>query len=101
MKKKYKILLLSLVFMFTALFLYQVGKVNKDDDVISGIYDRKFNDYVVFYPQHQDDEVLWGGSAIVEAIRQRGSDHVFVVLVSDGSGVNVFKNKQYKGLSRE
>lgn len=44
---------------------------------------------------------MWGGSAIVEAIRQRGSDHVFVVLVSDGSGVNVFKNKQYKGLSRE
>lgn len=55
MKKKYKILLLSLVFMFTALFLYPVGKANKDDDVISGIYDRKFNDYVVFYSQHQDD----------------------------------------------
>ena len=35
---------------------------------------KKFKDYVVFYVQHQDDEVLWAGSAIVNAIKERGKN---------------------------
>ncbi len=63
---------------------------------------KRFKDNVVFYPQHQDDEVLWGGTAIVDAINECGADNVYVVLVSDGSGVNVFKrNPKFKGISRE
>lgn len=63
---------------------------------------KQFKDYVVFYPQHQDDEVLWAGSAIVEAIKERGQDNVFVVLVSNGSGIAVFdKNEQYKNLTKD
>ncbi|WP_243444924.1 PIG-L family deacetylase [Romboutsia maritimum] len=63
---------------------------------------RQFNDYVVFYPQHQDDEVLWAGSAIVEAIKEKGQDNVFVVQVSNGSGISVFnKYDKYKNLTRK
>lgn len=61
---------------------------------------RKFKDYVVFYPQHQDDEVLWAGSAIVEAIQECGKDNVYVVQVSNGSGISVFnKESKYKNLT--
>ena len=63
---------------------------------------KQFKDYVVFYPQHQDDEVLWAGSAIVEAIKERGQDNVFIVQVSNGSGISVFnKDEKYKNLTRE
>ncbi|MBU5306180.1 PIG-L family deacetylase [Clostridioides mangenotii] len=56
---------------------------------------------VVFYPQHQDDEVLWAGSAIVNAIDKCGADHVYIVLVSDGSGANILKlNPAFLGLNR-
>ncbi|NKN26456.1 PIG-L family deacetylase, partial [Clostridioides difficile] len=61
---------------------------------------KKFKDYVVFYVQHQDDEVLWAGSAIVNAIKERGKNHVFVVLVSTGCGISVFdKYKKYENLT--
>lgn len=61
---------------------------------------KKFKDYVVFYVQHQDDEVLWAGSAIVNAIKERGKNHVFVVLVSTGCGIYVFnKYKKYENLT--
>ncbi|HBG5343176.1 TPA: PIG-L family deacetylase [Clostridioides difficile] len=63
---------------------------------------REFKSAAVFYPQHQDDEVLWGGSAIVDAIKQCGVNNVYVVLVSDGSGVNVFKaNTKFRNLTRK
>lgn len=66
------------------------------------INNKRFKDNVVFYPQHQDDEVLWGGTAIVDAIKECGANNVYVVLVSDGSGVNVFKqNPKFKGLDRK
>lgn len=58
-----------------------------------------FKDYVVFYPQHQDDEVLWAGSAIREAINARGRDHVFIVLVSSGTGHKIFKKPEFKNMS--
>ncbi|MDX5646591.1 PIG-L family deacetylase, partial [Clostridioides difficile] len=61
---------------------------------------KKFKDYVVFYVQHQDDEVLWAGSAIVNAIKERGKNNVFVVLVSTGCGISVFdKYKKYENLT--
>ena len=45
---------------------------------------------------------MWGGSAIRKAIEQCGADNVYVVLVSDGSGVNVFlRNPRFKGISRK
>ncbi|EPZ59111.1 hypothetical protein H477_1864 [[Clostridium] sordellii ATCC 9714] len=47
------------------------------------VENKRFKDHVVFYPQHQDDEVLWGGTAIVDAIKECGADNVYVVLVSD------------------
>lgn len=41
-------------------------------------------------------------SAIRKAIEQCGADNVYVVLVSDGSGVNVFlRNPRFKGISRK
>lgn len=61
---------------------------------------RKFKDYVVFYVQHQDDEVLWAGSAIVNAVKERGQNNVFVVLVSTGCGISVFdRYKKYETLT--
>ena len=78
---------------------------NIDSDYIIekeiGIHNKQFREYAVFYPQHQDDEVLWGGSAMRRAVNILGPDYVFVVLVSDGSGDNVFKDKIYKDKSRE
>ncbi|WAW14446.1 hypothetical protein [Peptostreptococcus equinus] len=58
-----------------------------------------FKDYVVFYPQHQDDEVLWAGSVIRDAINRRGASHVFIALVSSGTGHKMFKTEQFKGMS--
>ncbi|SDK73803.1 PIG-L family deacetylase [Natronincola ferrireducens] len=64
--------------------------------------DSIFQSNVVFYPQHQDDEVLWAGSAIVDAIKQRGADHVYVALISDGIGVNIYKTDEgFKNLTKE
>lgn len=63
---------------------------------------RRFKDYVVFYPQQQDDEVLWAGNAIVEAIEECGRDNVYIVQVSNISGIYVFnKDEKYKNLTRE
>lgn len=69
---------------------------------MSDYQNRQFKDYVIFYPQHQDDEVLWAGSAIVEAIKERGRDNVFIVQVSNGSGISIFsKDEKYKNMTRE
>ena len=65
-------------------------------------YDQSnFGDTVVFYPQHEDDETLWAGSAILEAIKERGADNVYVVLVSYGTGIKVFKDEKYSNLSNQ
>lgn len=45
-------------------------------------------DVVAFYPEHPDDEVLWGASAIRAAVDQKGADDVYVVLVSQGRGAD-------------
>lgn len=89
---KYLVLsaILSTFFVFTTYDIYSQQK------------NESFSDYVVFYCQHQDDEVLWAGSAILNAIDRVGEDNVYVVLVSNGSGIAVFdKYAKYKNLKTE
>ncbi|SCH53393.1 MULTISPECIES: PIG-L family deacetylase [unclassified Romboutsia] len=90
--KKYFIWILLPILIFILLFI----------NYISLYSNKKFNDYVVFYPQHQDDEILWAGSAILNAINERGNNHVFIVLISNGSGSYIFdKYDKYKDLTIE
>ena len=71
-------------------------------DIYSQQNNEKFKDHVVFYCQHQDDEVLWAGSAIINAINEVGKDNVYVVLVSNGSGIAVFdRYKKFENLNPE
>lgn len=58
-----------------------------------------FNDTVVFYSQHQDDETIFAGSAIVDAIKSVGRENVYVVLITDGDESGVFLDSRYKDLS--
>lgn len=60
-----------------------------------------FGDTVVFYSQHQDDETLFAGSAIVDAIEAVGKENVYVVLVTDGTSSEVFNWDRYKNISNE
>jgi putative cell wall-binding protein/LmbE family N-acetylglucosaminyl deacetylase len=60
-----------------------------------------FNDTIVFYSQHQDDETLFAGSAIVDAIKAVGAENVYVVLISDGDESGVFNDYRYNNLSLE
>lgn len=60
-----------------------------------------YGDVVVFYSQHQDDETLFAGSAIVDAIQSVGKENVYVVLVTDGTGSEVFNWDRYKNISNE
>lgn len=60
-----------------------------------------FGDTVVFYSQHQDDETLFAGSAIVDAIEAVGKENVYVVLVTDGTGSEVFNWSRYKNITNE
>lgn len=100
-KKVFKILCSLSLIIIISFYVYGIYS-NKNEEKIEGIYDKKFKEHVVFYPQHQDDEILWAGSAIIKAIEQCGADNVYVILVSDGSGVNVFRqNKKIKDLSIE
>lgn len=60
-----------------------------------------YSDKVVFYSQHQDDETLFAGSAIVDAIESVGAENVYIVLISDGDESGVFNSARYKGLDLE
>ncbi|MDB1948008.1 cell wall-binding repeat-containing protein [Clostridium tertium] len=60
-----------------------------------------YSDKVVFYSQHQDDETIFAGSAIVDAIQAVGAENVYVVLISDGDESGVFNNPRYSNLSLE
>ncbi len=77
-----------------------VDNIDKTPDSLNkNLINVPFNKYVIFYPQHQDDEVLWAGSAIRYAVRTRGAGHVFVVLVSSGTGHKVFKEDEFKNMT--
>jgi len=58
-----------------------------------------FNDTVVFYSQHQDDETLFAGSAIVDAIEAVGKENVYMVLITDGNESGVFSSSRYSNLT--
>ena len=74
-----------------------IDNIDQTPDYIDkNVLNIPFKNYVVFYPQHQDDEVLWAGRSIKYAVKKRGSNHVFVVLVSSGTGQRVFKQEQFK-----
>ncbi|WP_111931007.1 cell wall-binding repeat-containing protein [Clostridium tertium] len=60
-----------------------------------------YGDAVVFYSQHQDDETLFAGSAIVDAIESVGKENVYIVLVTDGTGSEVFNWDRYRNISNE
>lgn len=97
--KKIKIIISMLSILFLGIANTALGA---QDNIIDKITNKSFKQHVVFYPQHQDDEILWGVSAITKAIEEYGADNVYVVLVSDGSGVNVFtRNPRFKGISRK
>jgi len=57
----------------------------------------KFNkSNVVFYVPHQDDETLYFGQTILKAIKEKGAQNVYVVMLTDGasSGINTNKNNK-------
>lgn len=59
-------------------------------------------DVVVFYPEHPDDEVLWGGSAIRSAVETKGASNVYVVLVTRGLGATPFtRTAEYASLTSD
>ncbi|MDD7794540.1 cell wall-binding repeat-containing protein [Clostridium sp. 'White wine YQ'] len=58
-----------------------------------------YKEKVVFYSQHQDDEVLFAGSAIVDAIESVGRENVYLVVVSDGDESGVLMGDRYKNLT--
>lgn len=60
-----------------------------------------YSDKVVFYSQHQDDETIFAGSAIIDAIKAVGAENVYVVLISDGDESGVFNDPRYNNLSLE
>ena len=56
---------------------------------------------MVFYAQHQDDETLWASGAIIEAINEVGSDNVYMVQVSYGTGIKILQQDTFEGMSLE
>lgn len=89
MKKNNSIKIIFSLFLLLIIGITGTTLIAQDIDTTK-IKNKEFNENVVFYPQHQDDEILWGVSAITKAIEECGADNVYIVLVSDGSGVNVF-----------
>lgn len=75
-----------------------IGNVN--ENAVSQAKSYIYGDTVVFYSQHQDDETLFAGSAIVDAITSVGTANVYMVLVSDGDESGVFNDSRYINLTR-
>ena len=95
MKGKSK-LLISLVTLFM-LTMFITGFENENN-----YENKKFKDNVVFYAQHQDDETLWASAAIIDAINEVGVDNVYIVQVSYGTGIKIFKNEKiFENMSHE
>ncbi|MCR1951901.1 PIG-L family deacetylase [Clostridium sp. DSM 100503] len=79
--------------------LTSLGDINQSavNQAKSYLYSEK----VVFYSQHQDDETIFAGSAIVDAIQAVGQENVYVVLISDSDESGVFTDPRYNNLSLE
>lgn len=76
-----------------------IGNVN--GKAVSQAKSYIYGDSVVFYSQHQDDETLFAGSAIVDAIASVGKENVYIVLVTNGTQTAVFNNSRYAKLTKE
>lgn len=71
-----------------------------DRDAVNEAKSYLYGDSVVFYGQHQDDETLFAGSAIVDAIESVGADNVYLVLITDGCDSGVANYPRYRGLTK-
>lgn len=60
-----------------------------------------YSDKVVFYTQHQDDETLFAGNAIIDAIQCVGKENVYIVLFTKGNRTAVFDGDRYKNLNAD
>lgn len=60
-----------------------------------------YGDKVVFYTQHQDDETLFLGSTIIDAIQSVGRENVYIVLFTKGNRTSVFDGARYKNLNAD
>lgn len=58
-----------------------------------------YGDAVIFYSQHQDDETIFAGSTVVDAIKSVGAENVYIVLITDGDESGVFSSERYKHLT--
>lgn len=74
-----------------------LGGINPS--IISKVNSYLYEDTVVFYTQHQDDETLFAGSAIVDAIESVGRENVYIVLITKGDKSAVFNQDRYLSLS--
>lgn len=72
---------------------------NISDKAIARAKAHIYGDKVVFYVQHQDDETIFAGSAIIDAIQSVGKENVYVVLITNGSGTKVFNYERYREMS--
>ena len=70
-----------------------------DQNAVNSAKSYIYGDAVVFYSQHQDDETIFAGSAIVDAIKSVGAENVYVVLITDGDESGVFTADRYKHLT--
>lgn len=51
---------------------------------------------VVFYVPHQDDETIYFGQTILKAIKEKGVNNVYVIMVSNGANSSVSKQQKIK-----
>ncbi|VYU31161.1 cell wall-binding protein [Clostridium tertium] len=72
---------------------------NVDQTAVNASKSYVYGDTVVFYSQHQDDETIFAGSTIVDAIKSVGAENVYVVLITDGDESGVFLDDRYKNLT--
>lgn len=68
-------------------------------DAVNSAKSYTYGDAVVFYSQHQDDETIFAGSTVVDAIKSVGAENVYIVLITDGDESGVFTAERYKHLT--
>lgn len=86
-----------IILVMSTLFVIAIGIFDKGNSYEKSIF--LDSEVVVFYPQHEDDETLWASAAILKAIEEKGSENVYIVLVSYGTGINILKEEKYKNLT--
>ena len=69
------------------------------NNVIAQVNSYVYGDKVIFYTQHQDDETLFAGSAIVDAINCVGKENVYIVLFTKGNKTGIYDQPRYVNLN--